>query len=55
LPVNHLRPGLPPFLLLHGATGQSVPYEQSLTFQSTLRANGVRSVLALAGSFSLEG
>jgi alpha-L-fucosidase 2 len=41
-PVNHLRPGLPPFLLLHGDADQSVPFEQSVAFQSKLRALGVR-------------
>lgn len=40
-PVNHLRPGLPPFLLMHGDADGSVPYEQSVTFQSRLQAQGV--------------
>lgn len=50
-PVNHLRPGLPPFLLLHGDADQSVPFEQSVAFQSKLRALGVRcDLLRLAGA-----
>lgn len=50
-PVNHVRPGLPPFLLLHGDADKSVPYEQSLAFQSKLRANGIRcDLITLKGA-----
>ncbi|MFI1773686.1 alpha/beta fold hydrolase [Thalassobellus citreus] len=41
-PINYVRPGLPPFLLVHGDADNSVPYEQSLLFQTKLRTNGVR-------------
>lgn len=41
-PINYIRPGLPPFLLVHGVADQSVPYEQSLAFQEKLKANDVR-------------
>lgn len=41
-PVNHLRPGLPPFLLIHGDADQSVPFEQSVTLRERLHAQGVR-------------
>ena len=40
-PINHVKPGLPPFLLLHGDADRSVPYQASLNFQAKLRANGV--------------
>ncbi|MBI2497263.1 MAG: alpha/beta hydrolase fold domain-containing protein [Opitutae bacterium] len=40
-PINHVKPGLPPFLLLHGDADRSVPYQTSLNFQAKLRANGV--------------
>lgn len=40
-PLNHVRPGLPPFLLLHGDADRTVPLQQSLDFQAKLRANGV--------------
>jgi acetyl esterase/lipase len=40
-PINHVRPGLPPFLLLHGDQDKSVPLQQSLDFQAKLKANGV--------------
>jgi len=50
-PVNHVRPGLPPFLLLHGDADESVPYEQSLTFQARLQTNGVRcDLITLPGA-----
>ena len=47
-PLNHVRPGLPPFLLLHGDADQSVPLQQSLDFQTRLRENGVRCDLIVA-------
>jgi acetyl esterase len=40
-PLNHVRPGLPPFLLIHGEVDKSVPLQQSLDFQAKLRANDV--------------
>jgi acetyl esterase/lipase len=40
-PINHVKPGLPPFLLIHGTVDKSVPYEQSLNFQAKLKQNGV--------------
>jgi len=40
-PLNHVRPGLPPFLLVHGDKDKSVPIQQSLDFQAKLRAAGV--------------
>lgn len=40
-PLNHVRPGLPPFLLIHGELDKTVPLPQSLDFQAKLRAAGV--------------
>jgi acetyl esterase/lipase len=40
-PLTHVKPGLPPFLLLHGDADKTVPYQQSLNFQGRLKANGV--------------
>jgi acetyl esterase len=40
-PINHVRPGLPPFLLVHGDADKTVPIEQSYDFQAKLRANDV--------------
>ena len=39
-PINFVRPGLPPFLLLHGTADKSVPFENSLNLQAKLRAAG---------------
>jgi len=38
-PVNHVRPGLPPILLLHGTADKSVLYQSSLNFQAALQKN----------------
>ena len=40
-PLNHVRPGLPPFLLIHGDADKTVPIQQSLDFQARLLAAGV--------------
>lgn len=46
-PLNHVRPGLPPFLLIHGDADKTVPIQQSLDFQAKLRASGVRCDLII--------
>jgi alpha-L-fucosidase 2 len=40
-PITHVKPGLPPFLLLHGDADKTVLLEQSLAFQHKLRIAGV--------------
>jgi pectin methylesterase-like acyl-CoA thioesterase/acetyl esterase/lipase len=40
-PLNHVRPGLPPFLLIHGEADRTVPLQQSLDFQARLLSCGV--------------
>jgi pectinesterase len=40
-PIHRVRPGLPPFLLVHGTADMSVPYEQSVRMQKALRDKGV--------------
>ena len=40
-PINHVRAGLPPFLLAHGAGDMSVLYVWSPQFQAKLKAAGV--------------
>ncbi len=50
-PLNHVKPGLPPFLLVHGTADQSVPYEQSLAFQKKIRAaGGVCDLITIPGA-----
>lgn len=40
-PVNHVKAGLPPFLLLHGTNDVLVPISQSIAFQAACQAVGV--------------
>ncbi len=46
-PVMHLRPGSPPFLLLHGDRDEEVPLAQSTHWQAALQAMGVRCDLII--------
>lgn len=36
----YVKPGLPPFLLIHGTADEAVPYEQSVKFRAQLQAAG---------------
>lgn len=50
-PVNHLRAGLPPFLILHGDADKTVPLAMSQAFQEKLRAaGGTCEVMILPGA-----
>ena len=40
-PINYVKPGLPPFLLIQGTEDKSVPYSQSVNFQAKLKEVGV--------------
>jgi acetyl esterase/lipase len=40
-PINNLKAGLPPVLLVHGTADKSVPYQLSLNFKNRLDAFGV--------------
>ncbi|MET0553428.1 MAG: pectinesterase family protein [Vicinamibacteria bacterium] len=44
-PLQRVRPGLPPFLLVHGTADMSVPYEQSLRLREALRSADVSCAL----------
>ena len=39
-PINQIRPGLPPYLLIHGTKDDKVPFEQSLRFQAKMKSAG---------------
>ena len=41
-PINHVKKGLPPFLLIHGTKDPLVPYEQSVLMREKLIAAGNR-------------
>ncbi|HRK31287.1 MAG TPA: alpha/beta hydrolase [Tepidisphaeraceae bacterium] len=49
-PINHVVPGLPPFLLMNGTHDQSVPHAQSAHLHQRLSDLGVKSDLV-----TLEG
>ncbi|HUJ12012.1 MAG TPA: pectinesterase family protein [Verrucomicrobiae bacterium] len=36
-PINYVKPGLPPFLLVQGTADKSVPFSQSVNFQAKLK------------------
>mgnify|MGYP000927473561 CR=1 FL=1 len=40
-PINHIKSGLPPFLLVHGSGDMSVLYNWSPLFQAKLKEAGV--------------
>ncbi|HVZ48053.1 MAG TPA: family 43 glycosylhydrolase [Gemmatimonadaceae bacterium] len=40
-PLNHVRPGLPAYLLIHGDADKTVPIQQSYDFRAKLQENGV--------------
>jgi len=40
-PIHRIKPGLPPFLLLHGDADKTVPWQTSVNFQARLRQAGV--------------
>lgn len=44
-PMTYVKPGLPPFLLLHGTADQLVPYDQSVKFLAKLKAAKVAAEL----------
>lgn len=39
--INYIKSDLPPFLLIHGNADKSVPYSQSVAFQTKLKEAGV--------------
>jgi len=50
-PINHVRAGLPPFLILHGELDRTVPLVQSQAFQEKVRRYGGRcDLLVLSGA-----
>jgi dipeptidyl aminopeptidase/acylaminoacyl peptidase len=39
--ATYVKPGAPPFLLIHGTKDEAVPYDQSVKFAAQLKAAGV--------------
>ena len=46
-PVNHVRPGAPPFMIVHGDRDELVPVEQAHLLHDALRAAGAPSELVI--------
>ncbi|HCT77273.1 MAG TPA: alpha/beta hydrolase [Micromonosporaceae bacterium] len=44
-PINHVHPGAPPFLNMHGTEDEIVPIEQSIRLTEALQAHGCRADL----------
>jgi acetyl esterase len=49
-PYDRVKPGLPPFLLIHGTDDKQVPYDQSVSMKEKLRSAGVKCDL-----FTVQG
>jgi alpha-L-fucosidase 2 len=56
-PIQHVRAGLPPFLLIHGTADTLVPYDQSVRMLERLKAAGVNAELVTVdrGGHGLHG
>ena len=56
-PINHLRAGMPPYLLIQGDLDRTVVYEQAVRFQKRSRALGNRCDLTTItnGDHGMEG
>ena len=39
-PIEHVRAGMPPFLLIHGTADSLVPYSQSVRMRDRMRRRG---------------
>jgi dipeptidyl aminopeptidase/acylaminoacyl peptidase len=46
-PLFHVKPGLPPFLIIHGDLDKTVPLEISVRFHEALTNAGVKSELII--------
>lgn len=44
-PIAHIRPGMPPFLIIHGADDEIVPVQHAMRLHEALRAAGCDSTL----------
>jgi alpha-L-fucosidase 2 len=56
-PIEHIRPGLPPFLLIHGTADTIVPFDQSERMLKRLKAagNAAELITVTGGGHGLRG
>jgi acetyl esterase len=56
-PLNHIKPGLPPFLQIHGDKDETVPLSQSLNFATKMKAagNSCETIIVPGGIHGMGG
>jgi alpha-L-fucosidase 2 len=56
-PINQMRPGLPPFLQIHGDKDDKVPLAQSVNFEAKMKAAGNRceTIVIAGGGHGMSG
>jgi alpha-L-fucosidase 2 len=56
-PMNFVRPGLPPFLQIHGDKDDKVPHDQSVKFEAKMKAagNSCETITIAGGGHGMGG
>jgi alpha-L-fucosidase 2 len=56
-PITHVKPGLPPFLQIHGDADTTVAHEQSVLFEKAMKAAGNRceTITVKGGAHGMGG
>jgi acetyl esterase len=56
-PIHHIKPGLPPFLQIHGDADTTVPISQSTTFEAKMKAagNACETIIVKSGVHGMGG
>ncbi len=56
-PIHHIKPGLPPFLQIHGDADTTVPISQSTTFEAKMKAagNACETIIVKGGVHGMDG
>lgn len=57
LGINQVKPGLPPFLQIHGDADMTVPYSQSVEFEKKMKAagNSCETITVKGGGHGMGG
>lgn len=56
-PLNHIKPGLPPFLQIHGDKDETVPLSKSVNFEAKMKSAGNRceTIVIPGGTHGMGG
>lgn len=56
-PMNHIKPGLPPFLQIHGDKDEKVPHAQSVNFEAKMKeaGNSCETITVPGGGHGMGG